>query len=130
MARRRGSAGSLIRDDETQKTRSNEGDDERAAMHACAWSRGRRASDEAVMTRTRHFGEVEGRAASQREEARPCGLGTKHARDEAVSEVGAWTTTTMEAVPDQIWVRARTTVADLDLCVALGHERCEPGRRR
>ena len=41
------------------------------------------------MTRTRHFGEDEGRAASQREEARPCGLGTKRARDEAVPEVGA-----------------------------------------
>ena len=128
MAQRRGSAGSSIRDDETWKTRSSEGDDERAAMHACARSRGRWASDEAVMTR--HFVEDKGRAASQREEARPCGLGTKRARDEAVPEVGAWTTTTMEAVPDQIWVRARTTVADLDLCVALGHERCEPGRRR
>jgi len=33
-------AGSSIRDDETRKTRSSEGDDERAAMHACAWSRG------------------------------------------------------------------------------------------
>ena len=53
------------------------------------------------MTRTRHFGEDEGRAASQREEARPCGLGTKRARDEAVSEVDVWTTTT-EAVLDQI----------------------------
>jgi len=69
---------------------SSEGDDERAAMHACAWSRGRRASDEAVMMRMRHLGEDEGRAASQREEARPCGLGTKRARDEAVLEVGAW----------------------------------------
>ena len=70
------------------------------------------------MKRTRHFGEDEGRAASQREEARPCGLGTKRAHDEAMPEVGAWTTTT-EAVPDQIWVRARTTVVDLDLRVAL-----------
>lgn len=61
----------------TQKMRSSKGDDERAAMHACAWSRGRRASDEAVMTRTRHFGEDKGRVASQREEARSCGLGTK-----------------------------------------------------
>ena len=94
-----------IRDDETRKTRSSEGDDERAAMHACAWSWGRRVSDEAVMTRTRHFSEDEGRAASQREEARLCGLGTKCARDEAVPEVGAWTTTMTEAVPDQIWVR-------------------------
>ena len=51
-------------------------------------------------------------------------------RDEAVPEVGAWTTTTMEAVPDQIWVRARTTVVDLDLRVALGWERREPGHRR
>ena len=82
------------------------------------------------MMRTRHFSENEGRAASQREEARPCGLGTKRARDEAVPEVGAWTTTTTEAVPDQIWVRARTMVADLDLRVALGRERREPGRRR
>ena len=114
-----------IRDDETRKTRSSEGDDEHAAMHACAWSRGRRASDETLMTRTRHFGEDEGRAASQREEARLCGLGTKCARDEAVPEVGAWTTTMTEAVPDQIWVRARTTVADLDLRVALGWERHE-----
>ena len=73
----------------------------------------------------RHFGEDEGRAASQREEARLCGLGTKCARDEAVPEVGAWTTTTTEVVLDQIWVRARTTVADLDLRVALGRERCE-----
>ena len=81
--------------------RSSEGDDEHASMHTCAWSRGRRASDEAVMTRTRHFSEDEGRAASQREEARPCGLGTKRARDEAVSEVDVWTTTT-EAVLDQI----------------------------
>ena len=56
--------------------------------------------------------------------------GTKRARDEAVPEVGAWTTTMTEAVPDQIWVRARTTVADLDLRVALGRERREPGRRR
>ena len=90
MARRRGSVGSSIRDDETWKTRSSEGDDERPAMHACAWSQGRHASDEAVMTRTRHFSEDEGRAASQREEARPCGLGMKRARDEAVLEVGAW----------------------------------------
>jgi len=111
-------------DDETWKTCSSEGDDERAAMHACVWSQGQRASDEAVMTRMRHFGEDEGRAASQREEARPC------VRDEAVPEVGAWTTTTMEAVPDQIWVRARTTVVALDLRVALGRERREPGRRR
>ena len=95
-----------------------------------AWSRGRRASDEAVMTRTRHFGEDEGRAASQREEARPFGLGTKRARDEAMPKVGAWTTTTTEAVPDQIWVRARTTVVALDLRVALGRERREPGHRR
>jgi len=38
--------------------------------------------------------------------------------------------TTMEAVPDQIWVRARTTVVDLDLRVALGRERHEPGHRQ
>ena len=62
----------------------------KSARRCSAWSRGQRASDEAVMTRTRHFGEDEGRAASQREEARPCGLGTKHARDEAVLEVDAW----------------------------------------
>jgi len=68
---------------------SSEGDDERAAMHVCAWSRGRRASDEAVMMRTRHLGEDEGRAASQREEACPCGLGTKRAHDKTVPEVGA-----------------------------------------
>ena len=47
-------------------------------------------SDEAVMTRTRHFGEDEGRAASQREETHPCGLGMKRTRDKAVLEVGAW----------------------------------------
>ena len=58
-------------------------------MHVCAWSQGRRASDEAVMTRTRHFDEDEGRAASQREEARSCGLGTKRARDETMLVVGA-----------------------------------------
>ena len=34
--------------------------------------------------------------------------------------------TTTEAVPDQIWVRARTTVVDLDLRVALRRERREP----
>ena len=77
---------------------------------------------------TRHFVEDKGRAASQREEARPCGLGTKRARDEAVPEVRAWTMT--EAVLDQIWVRARTTVVDLDLRVVLGRERREPSRRR
>ena len=76
----------------------------------------------------RHFGKDEGRAASQREEACPCGLGTKRAHDEAVPEVGVWTTATTEAVPDQIWVRGRTTVADLDLHIALGRERREPGR--
>ena len=38
--------------------------------------------------------------------------------------------TTTEAVPDQIWVRARTTVADLDLRVVLGRERREPGHRQ
>ena len=37
--------------------------------------------------------------------------------------------TTTEAVPDQIWVRARTTVVDLDLRVALGRERREPSHR-
>ena len=37
-------------------------------------------------------------------------------------------TTATEVVPDQIWVRARTTVADLDLHVALGWERRELGR--
>jgi len=72
MARRQGSAGSSIRDDETWKTHSSEVD------------------DEAVMTRMRHFGEDEGRAASQREEVWPCGLGMKCARDEAVLEVGMW----------------------------------------
>ena len=77
-------------DDETWKTCSSEGDDERAAMHACVWSQGQRASDEAVMTRMRHFSEDEGRTASQREEACPCGLGMKRAHDEAVLEVGAW----------------------------------------
>ena len=60
-----------------------------SAQRCSVWSQGRRVSDEAVMMRTRHFGEDEGRAASQREEARPCGLGTKRACDEAVPEVGA-----------------------------------------
>ena len=39
-------------------------------------------------------------------------------------------TTATEVVPDQIWVRVRTTVADLDLRVALGRERREPGCQR
>ena len=58
-----------------------------------AWSRGRCASDEAVMTRTRHFSEDEGRAASQRRHAR-AGWG-QSASDEVVM-------TTTEAVLDQI----------------------------
>ena len=46
-----------------------------------------------------------------------------------IDDGGEYDMTTMEAVPDQIWVRARTTVADLDLRVALGRERREPGHR-
>ena len=45
---------------EQELSHTSKGDDERAAMHACVWSWGRRASDEAVMTRTRHFSEDEG----------------------------------------------------------------------
>ena len=47
-----------------------------------------------------------------------------------IDDGGEYDTTMMEAVPDQIWVRARTTVADLDLRVALGRERRELGHRR
>ena len=93
MARRRGGAGSSIGDDETRKTCFSEGDDERTARHACAWSRGQRTRDEAVMDvmmRMRHFGEDEGHAAGRREEVRPCELGMKRAHDEAMLEAGAW----------------------------------------
>ena len=47
-----------------------------------------------------------------------------------IDDGGEYDTTTMEVVPDQIWVRVRTTVADLDLRVVLGWERHEPGHRR
>ena len=36
-----------------------------------------------------------------------------------IDDGGKYDTTTTKAVPDQIWVRARTTVVDLDLRVAL-----------
>ena len=47
-----------------------------------------------------------------------------------IDDGGEYVTTTIEVVLDQIWVRARSMVVDLDLRVVLGRERREPGHRR
>jgi hypothetical protein len=46
-----------------------------------------------------------------------------------IDDGGEDDTTTTAAVPDQIWVRARTTMADPNLGATHGRERRELGRR-